>query len=63
MRYNTIPSAAALAAIRRYTGLSAAVLARYAGASLEAWQSWEAGEALMPAAGAWLLSLALIYHT
>jgi DNA-binding transcriptional regulator YiaG len=57
------PSAAALAAIRRYTGFSTAVLARYAGASLEDWMGWEAGLASMPAAAAWLLALALIYHT
>lgn len=61
-RDHAIPSPEALRAIRRYAGLTQAAAARMAGASLEEWLSWEAGEAVMPAAGAWLLGLALIYH-
>lgn len=63
MRYHLTPNAEALRAIRRYTGLSAAVLARHAGGSVEDWMAWEAGLAVMPRAAAWLLSLTLIYHT
>lgn len=59
----TAPAPQALRAARQATGLSAAVLARHAGATLEDWQSWESGLAGMPRAAAWLLGLWLIYHT